>query len=57
MLPEYEAMRRVPVSRFRRELMSIIRRKECVVITRKGVDISVLLPIHMYEEAKRAIGE
>lgn len=42
---EFGAVRTVPVSRGRRELTSIIRRGETVVLTRRGVPVAKIVPI------------
>jgi hypothetical protein len=39
-----EDMRKIPVSRFKRELTSIMKRKEILCITVNGVETSVCCP-------------
>ena len=42
---EFGAVRYLPLSRFRRELVSIIRRRESVVITRRGKPTARCYPV------------
>lgn len=47
--------RALPVSRVRRELASIIRRRECILIERHGEAVARLVPVVTIEDMNAAI--
>ena len=50
-----DSLRRIPESRWKREMTSILRRGETVMVTTNGVDKVVHLPAEKFEEFQRLL--